>query len=165
MTISRVNLKNTFEGSMMGSIPPSDESAMPQTTPPSTNDMSELGWTPDTLKEHLEAKIAALHEIDKVRSEHAKELRAQDEQARLLAREAMDAHFLLLNENAKRTIEERSHFVSQEAYEPFRERVSDELSLRQGHTSGTASVAYWLIAVTGILIGLGGLLYGLLRVR
>jgi hypothetical protein len=104
------------------------------------------GWTVDTLKE-----------LQDERDRHYRELRATDQRAIELVQKYNDSHFLQLNENAKRTIEERSHFVSVEAFEPFREQTNKQLNVKYGEDTGTSQAIAWVIAGSGVLFGLVGI--------
>ena len=104
-----------------------------------------MAWDIDSLK-------ALLDERDK----YWRELRDADQRALALALQRTDDHFSQLNENARRTIEERSHFVSVDAYEPFREQVIKQLTLQLGQTQGsdiTIGKIYAAIGVVGAILG------------
>lgn len=74
--------------------------------------MSKNEWTLETLKAYFDLEIA-----------HLRELRGTDQEAIGLALQNNKERLDHLNENAKRTIEERSHFVSVESFTPFKEMV------------------------------------------
>jgi hypothetical protein len=93
---------------------------------------------------------------------HFSELRKADERAITLAQTNNQQHFEQLNENAKRTIEERGHFVSNEAFEPFRDSVTKQIAAQTGSTTGTDKTVSYVISGIGILFGIAGIAIALL---
>jgi diketogulonate reductase-like aldo/keto reductase len=116
------------------------------------------GWTLETWIAHvtqLRATDERLHAstVDMLQREveHLRELHA-------LQAATNEIHFAQLNENAKRTIEERSHFVSGEAYEPFRDIVLKYMASESGKQSGSATAIHWVVTGVSVLVGLVGML-------
>lgn len=96
-------------------------------------------WTISTLKEHYD------------------ELRDLDRRLYDAVRKNYEDHFDQLNENAKRTIEERSHFVSYEAFDPFREIVVKYMATQEGTSRGsrlTMGKIYAAIGAVGAVLGI-----------
>lgn len=105
------------------------------------------GWTVDTLKE--------LHDRDFA---HMRELRQADQKALDLALQNNKERLDHLNENAKRTIEERSHFLSVEAYEPFRDMVVKFMATQTGVTQGSEITIGKIYAAIGASVAVIGIL-------
>lgn len=106
----------------------------------------ESGWTVDTLKE-----------LQDERERHRNEIREADKQLQVAYKESTDIHLLQLNENAKRTIEERGHFLSVEAYEPFRDAVAKFMATSAGNFQGsqiTMGKIYAAIGAVGVIISI-----------
>lgn len=88
--------------------------------------------------------------------EHYDELRELDRRLYNAVRKNYEDHFDQLNENAKRTIEERSHFVSYEAFEPFKELVVKYMATQEGSSQGsrlTMGKIYAAIGAVGVILG------------
>lgn len=104
------------------------------------------GWTTDTLKAWVDREVA-----------HLRDLREADLKYHAQVQKNNETHFLQLNENAKRTIEERGHFLSVEAYEPFRDAVAKYMATGEGKTTGsdiTMGKIVTAISVAATLLGL-----------
>lgn len=115
-------------------------------------------WTLEAWIEHAKALRAAdqalieVHwELDREREQHQREL-AETE------RRYNSAHFHVLNENAKRTVEERGHFVSKDEFDPFRDAVLEYQARRSGTREGGDRLLSTTIAVAGFLFGLTGII-------
>lgn len=113
----------------------------------------------DELREHIANLRAADKEMEALRDTHIKELMA-------MQRDSNGEHFHRLNENMARTIEERSHFLTKEVFDPFRETVLAALAIRQGKEAQgqrvtTVAIGAIAIAVT-IIIAITNLIGGLL---
>jgi phosphotransferase system glucose/maltose/N-acetylglucosamine-specific IIC component len=81
-----------------------------------------------------------------------------------LERRYNQAHFAVLNENAKRTIEERGHFVSIEQFKPVVDAMQSQVNsliagaaALQGQEKGGDKLQANLIAITGFMFGLMGI--------
>jgi len=113
--------------------------------------MSEI-WNFDSLKALMDERY-----------EHQKELRLADQKAIDIALQRTNEHFEQLNENAKRTIEERGHFVSIEAFDPFRDRVNQQLDTQEGQAKGSqltkGNVYASIISLPPVFGGLVGWLF------
>ena len=118
-------------------------------------------WTLDTLKDFFDVRFAALREVADLKVIHLRELREADQKALDLVAKNNAQHFEHLNENAKRTIEERSHFVSMEAFTPFKEAVNKSLSERDGKGFGLSQGWAILIGAVGLLCGVVSVFYEL----
>jgi len=112
----------------------------------------------------------ALHAADQKladeRELHKREIDVLNKRYEDLLKETNEIHFGQLNENAKRTIEERGHFPSNEAYEPFRDYVMKYITAHEGISSGVdKSINLFIKANTVILglIGLGLTIYEILK--
>lgn len=105
------------------------------------------GWTVDTLAAHwmelrrLDEKLYDEREI------HLREMLG-------LVAKFNDSHFAQLNENAKRTIEERGHFVSNEAFGPFKDAVLEQLAAQAGGTKGVDRFVGWAVAAASITVAI-----------
>lgn len=106
--------------------------------------------------------------------QHTEDLREMDRQIaeinRLHQREVAEmerrynaTHFEVLNENAKRTIEERGHFVSVEQFKPIIDGMQNQINTLitraaavKGQETGGDKLQANLIAVAGFLFGLIG---------
>ena len=100
---------------------------------------------------HNKALRKADQELLKVREKHLRELREADLSYHKLQTEMNKVHFDQLNENAKRTIEERGHFLPVEVFEPFRDSVTKELASRTGGIRSTEKTLYYIITAISIL--------------
>lgn len=80
------------------------------------------------------------------REEAHRALRDADQKALALIRESNKDHFDQLNENAKRTIEERGHFVSVESFEPFQNQVLEYMARSSGASAGSDRLLSWVVA-------------------
>ena len=120
-------------------------------------------WTLDTLKEFCDVRFAALREVADLKVIHLRELRESDQKALDLVAKNNAQHFAHLNENAKRTIEERSHFVSMEAFTPFKEAVEKSLNQGEGKTFGLSQGWAILIGAVGLLCGIVSIFYDLAK--
>lgn len=107
----------------------------------------ESGWTVDTLKE--------LHDRD---FDHFRELRKADQKALDLALQNNKERLDHLNENAKRTIEERSHFVAKEAFEPFRDNVNKKLANDEGSDKGVTNTIAYIVTAISLAFGVAGMI-------
>lgn len=112
----------------------------------------------DERAEHFRELRAADKEIAAERERHWRELREADVRYQALQQLSNDAHFAQLNENAKRTIEERGHFLSVEAFEPFRDTVTKQLAAAVGQSRGLAQLVGWLFGAVGLTIAAVSLL-------
>ena len=116
------------------------------------------GWTTDTLKEYFEAMVKANADLSQARLNHLLDMRRMDSELRLAKEKYDDTHFAQLNENAKRTIEERGHFVSIEAFQPFQRQVLDALASGIGQKAGAREVLGYLLGASGVIIAAVALL-------
>jgi hypothetical protein len=119
-----------------------------------------MAWKYTKALHDADAKLADEREL------HRREIDSLNKRYESLLKESNEVHFEQLNENAKRTIEERGHFPSNEAYEPFRELVMKFIASHEGVSSGIdKSIALFIKANTIILglIGLGLTIYGLIK--
>jgi hypothetical protein len=85
------------------------------------------------------------------REKHRIELRKIDNDAKELERRNVSEHFHQLNENALRTIEERGHFVSREAYDPFAKQVLETLSAIAAGKRGAQDSIGWIVGAIGLI--------------
>lgn len=112
------------------------------------------GWTVDTLKQHTDSELRHAVEIRALDRGHFAEIQKLERELREAKEKYDDSHFAQLNENAKRTIEERGHFVSIEAYNPFQRQVLDALSNGLGQKAGAREVIAYITGVGGLLLAL-----------
>ena len=107
--------------------------------------------------EKCRAEIAALRELFDAERRHQRALREADQRAVELLQTFNASHFAQLNENAARTIEERGHFLSVEAFNPFKDMVLTALNREQGRSQGTAAIVGYIIGAAGAVSGILGL--------
>jgi hypothetical protein len=120
------------------------------------------GWTLAAWIEHSETHRKADKRLHKATE---RELRREIEHLRelhALQASMNEIHFGQLNENASRTIEERGHFVSVEAYEPWREIVQKYMARSAGKDAGSATAIHWVVTGVSVLVGLVGMLLAVL---
>lgn len=107
-----------------------------------------------------------LHDADQkladIREKYCKSLRDADEKYNKLIGKMNDIHFAQLNENAKRTIEERGHFLSVESFEPFKDSVLSQLHLKSGSSRGVDKTISYLIIINSVIFGIIGILIGII---
>jgi hypothetical protein len=96
----------------------------------------------------------SLKEYVDLKDKHIRELRDADKIALDLLAKNNALHFEQLNENAKRTIEERSHFVSREAFDPFERLVLKYIDENQGKVSGRSKDWGTIVSVATFLMAL-----------
>lgn len=117
----------------------------------------EGGWSLGAWIEHAKVQreadlryLEARVEMLQAEVTHAREMTA-------LQKEMYDGHFEHLNENAKRTIEERGHFVTKEAYEPTVAAFMKYMAKHEGQQSGASNTVMLGFAIAGFLFGFGSL--------
>jgi hypothetical protein len=113
-------------------------------------------WTLSAYIAHNEAMNRATVELAEMRDRHLAEMRA-------LEQKYNEVHFLQLNENAKRTIEERGHFVSVEAYAPFRDQILKFINATGGQERGSDRTIAYLVTAVSVLVALASLAVALLK--
>jgi hypothetical protein len=111
-------------------------------------------WSTENLKELMDVKFAALKESADLKVTHLRELREADQKALDLVAKNNALHFETLNENAKRTIEERSHFVSREAFDPFEKAVLTFINESRGKGQGLNAGWGYLVAAIGLALAI-----------
>lgn len=112
------------------------------------------GWTVDTLKEYLEARLQASSDLSSARLSHLMDLRAADVLLSASKEKYDDAHFEQLNRNAERTIEERGHFVTHEANDPFMKQVLEYMAGGAGNRKGVQEVIGYVLAAAATIIAI-----------
>ena len=109
------------------------------------------GWTVDTLKEHLESRIAALDRVLTL---------AQDEASRALAvaDEEKERRLALLNEFRGQAEDQQRQFLPREVFDGFvgrfdeyKESTSRALDLREGQGKGAGATVSYIFAGIGCL--------------
>lgn len=103
-------------------------------------------------------------DLANAREQHHRELREADRMLHAAQKEAYGDHFDQLNENAKRTIEERGHFVSIETFEPFQQQLNKFMATSGGVTKGIDRTIAWVIAGTGIFVAVATIVVAWLAV-
>lgn len=113
-------------------------------------------WMLDALASYIDQRFSDDEKLADLRETYLLRLREADQRYMELYEKFTDHHFAQLNENAKRTIEERGHFVSVDTFDPWREEVTRTLAAMGGSTKGSDKMVAWAIAALGIAIGVAG---------
>lgn len=141
-------------------------------------------WSIGSLKAYHDMQISYERQISDERDKHWHELRKVDQKAIVVAQKNNQQHFKQLNENAERTIEERGHFVSIEAFKPFEENVikqltdirsrldignptiatiEQKLAASAGRAMGSDKTVLYVVMATNFLFSLAGILIAVLK--